>query len=417
MKKILFYLLCLGMAMTVACTENTPLADDGGETESPATPTDPEIIIGTKVDPFGAVEGTLHDKAGNSLMAYVYGTKLDVLNGNAYVSYATKWLCAQGYMTFVSGDTATDGVYPVDPVGFQREEIDPDTQEVSYVDSPQYYPGNTPIYMVALVPAKKTRWTLDSDCKVASCIIDGRTDIMVAVAKTMNDGTSPIQKKYATASVYPVFNFKHKGTLIRVRVYCPEAKDLSAWGKITKIELAATAGVPDGVNTTCSVTLEDGTGSVSGAAAGAVHPFYYYGGVDGLDGDIYSGLKISTDAEKAADTLNVYHGPVVIPAPASPEDGNYTAANSKIVGYSIVAPFEADATGPNATLRIYSEKHASGVEASIPILYQEAALTTPYTGSTEGKKFDVTLKLTGNEIIASGTITDWVDVYGGEIEL
>ncbi|MDE6570122.1 MAG: fimbrillin family protein, partial [Alistipes sp.] len=386
---------------------------------------DVEIVSGSKVSvitrtPF---EGTLDDKANNKLTAYVYATKLDVANSNAYVSYDAANLAAEGYMTFVSSNTQ-DGAtskYPVAAVGFQKEDTTPGT----YVADPQYYPSNdNPLYMVGLVPAVKADWTMDADSKVATHAIDGKTDIMAAAVTKMKDATNTdvaIQKSKASATVYPTFNFKHKLTLVNVKVYTPTQKEQAAWGKITKIELVAvnkgTALSTDGVNDQCDVTLETGVAAWSATATGKTTPFYAYNTTDK-----YTDKLISTDADKTADA-DANFGAVEI-ATATTATGTATVADAQYVAYSMIAPFTVKSNGTkieNLKLKVYTEKNTDGVDAIIKGLYETSDVDpdsgTIYVGSTEGKKFDVTLKFAGKEIKASAAVTDWEEKFAGEVEI
>lgn len=420
MKKVI---LMLAVAAMASCSKSDV------ETRPVVAVGDVEIVSGSKVSaitrtPF---EGTLNDKANNQLTAYVYATKLDVANSNAYVSYAAANLAAEGYMTFVSAADPTSGKYPVAAVGFQKEDTTPGT----YVADPQYYPSNdNPLYMVGLIPAVKADWTMDVDSKVATHAIDGKTDIMASAVTKMNNGTDLIKKSTAkmdTAtpanSVYPVFNFTHKLTLVNVKVYTPTQKEQEAWGKITKIELVAvnkgTALSTDGVNDQCDVTLETGKAAWSATTTGKNTPFYAYNTTDK-----YTDKVISTQDDLDADTATekTHFGPVEI-ATAATATGTATEADAQYVAYSMIAPFTAKSTGKmeNLKLKVYTEKNTDGIEATIKGLYETSDVDpdsgTVYTGSTEGKKFDVTLKFVGKEIKASATVTDWEPVYAGEVEI
>lgn len=415
MKKVI---LMLAVAAMASCSKS-----DVESRPAVSVVGDVEIVSGSKVSvitrtPF---EGTLDDKANNKLTAYVYATKLDVANSNAYVSYAAANVAAEGYMTFVSAATVTSDKYPVAAVGFQK--YNTDSTPVLVAD-PQYYPSNdNPLYMVGLVPAVKADWTMDTDSKKATHAIDGKTDIMAAAVTTMNDNTSLIQKSKASATVYPTFNFTHKLTLVNVKVYTPTQKEQAAWGKITKIELISVAGVAAGVNNNCDVTLETGVAAVSGAATGTdVTPFYAYNTTDK-----YTDKVISTQDDLDADTATekTHFGPVEI-ATAATAEGTATAAAAQYVAYSMIAPFTAisHAIRANLILKVYTEKYEEGTEAKIMHLYESAVTydasgnvtnTDDYTGSTEGKKFDVTLKFVGKEIEAAASVTDWEPVYAGEV--
>lgn len=438
MKKVI---LMLAVAAMASCAKS-----ELAERPTAAVVGDVEIVSGSKVaatrTPF---EGTLNDKANNSLTAYVYATKLDVDNSNAYVNYKSANLAAQGYMTFVSA-AGQDAYlkYPVAAVGFQKEDT---AVPGTYVADPQYYPANdNPLYMVGLVPAQfddvdttteQEGWKMDTDSLTASYAIDGKTDIMAAAVTTMNDGTSPIKKTVAKIdatvpanSKYPAFVFEHKLTLVNVKAYTPTQKEQALWGKITKIELIAVNGVTAGVDDLCTVTLKDAAAAVSGAAAGVYVPFYHCA----LNSDttpklIYGDLKISNQDDKDADTDGVLYGPVEIPAPATATAAAFESKDAAYVAYAMIAPFtitHATATRPNLILKVYTEENENGIDAKILNLYNSAVTYDPsgnvtntdeYFGSTEGKKFDVTLKFVGNEIKASATVTDWEEKFVGDVEV
>lgn len=423
MKKVI---LMLAVAAMASCAKSEL-------TERPEVVGDVAIVAGSSVvsvDTRTPFEGTLDDTANKTLTAYVYATKLD--NTGAYVSYAAENLAAQGYMTFAAAAVAdASSKYPVAAVGFQKEGTTPGT----YVNDPQYYPSNdNPLYMVALVPASTTDWTLDADAKNAEYMIDGKTDIMAAAVTKMNNGTSDIKKTEAKIdattpanSVYPAFDFKHKLTLVNVKAYTPTQKEQAAWGKITKIELiavydaTATALSTNGVNQKCTVKLEDASATFSGATVATdVTPFYAYN-----DTDKYTDLLISTQDDLDADTATpkTHFGPVEI-ATAATAEGTATVADAKYVAYSMIAPFTVRSTGTkieNMKLKIYTEENEDGIEAIVAGLY-DTNVTDPdtgtiYMGSTEGKKFDVTLKFSGKQIVASATVTDWDEKHVGEVEV
>lgn len=410
MKKVI---LMLAVAAMASCAKSEL-------TTRPDMPVgDVEIVSGSKVETRTPFEGTLDDEANNALTAYVYATKLDVDNSNAYVSYAAANLAAEGFMTFVSANVVdASSKYPVAAVGFQK--YNTDTPPVLVAD-PQYYPSNdNPLYMVGLIPAVKDDWTMDTDSKVATHAIDGKTDIMAAAVTKMNDGTSDIKKTTATATVYPAFNFKHKLTLVNVKAYTPTQKEQAAWGKITKIDLIAVNGVADGVNNECDVTLETAVASVKGATTGTTTSFYAYN-----DTDKYTDLLISTqdDLDNDSATPKTHFGPVEI-ATAATAEATATAADAKYVAYSMIAPFTVKSTGTkieNMKLKIYTEENEDGIEAIVAGLYDttdtDPDTGTIYTGSTEGKKFDVTLKFSGKQIVASATVTDWEQKHVGEVEV
>lgn len=424
MKKVI---LMLAVAAMASCAKSEL-------TERPEVVGDVAIVAGSSVvsvDTRTPFEGTLDDTANKTLTAYVYATKLD--NTGAYVSYAAENLAAQGYMTFAAATVADAfSKYPVAAVGFQKYNSDPTPVLVA---DPQYYPSNdNPLYMVALVPASTTDWTLDADAKNAEYTIDGKTDIMAAAVTKMNNGTSDIKKTEAKIdattpanSVYPAFNFTHKLTLVNVKAYTPTKKEQEIWGKITKIELTAvndaTAGNTlsvNGVNQKCTVKLEDATATFSGATAATdVTPFYAYN-----DTDKYTDKVISTQDDLDADTATdkTHFGPVEIAAPADETATAFTKDDAKYVAYSMIAPFTVKSTGnyKNMSLKIYTEKNEKGIDAIVTALYSDPDLDADnhiFTGSTEGKKFDVTLKFSGNEIKASATVTDWNAVYAGEVEV
>lgn len=414
MKKVI---LMLAVAAMASCSKS--------EVETrPVTAGDVEIVSGSsKVITRAPFDGSLDDKANNDLTAYVYATKLDVANSNAYVDYKAPNLAAEGYMKFISDSVQTSGKYPVAVVGFTKADGTPD---------PQYYPmDNNPMYMVGLIPSTISDWTMDSDAKNATYAIDGKTDIMVDAITTMKDNTSLlIQKNNASATVYPAFKFKHKLTLVNVKAYAETAKEQEAFGKIVKIEVIGVNGHIDGVDNVCSIKLEDGTATATGYAVGNTTPFYYCNKAAGASTITYSDLLVSSDDDKTADAT-VNYGPVEIPAPAAGA-AKYTAADADYVAYAMIAPFTATATGSNPVnlkLQVYTEKNPNQTSnnaliAPISMLYESALsydgagnITNAdhYYGSTEGKMFDVTLKFVGTEIKASATVKTWDNLYTDEV--
>ncbi len=378
MKKVFLMLAVVAMASCSKSELSTrPVSDENVEIKAGST----ILSIDTKA-PFGPNGEDI--SSSDFLTTYVMITK-DVTNG----SYKAANFHGEGYMKFVN-ETNTTGFY---------------SDNTCATEDKKYYPAdNSPIAMAALVPAKKNTgatsqdgWKFtDAECNVISYVINGSTDVMAAVVTEMNDAASmtdaeekKINKTNAKRSdAHPEFNFKHLLTLINVKAVADKAEEAAAFGKITKIELVQTVGVTGGVNSVVNVNLKDGKSAAPSTVVTAI-PFYAYNSTDK-----YTEAVISTTA------------PVAIPVT--------TAAQ---VAYAMIVPFTAVDADGNLKLKVYTENNTAGIDAPISKLYSDAAKGTPYTESTEGKKFDVTLKFIGSEIKASATVADWVPVYSGDVEI
>ena len=378
MKKVFLMLAVVAMA-SCSKSELTTRPEVAGDVEIKAGST--VLAIETKAPYMNELNAS-----GQTLTAYVQITN-DLTNytyKTDAVTPANSTLLGKGYMKF-----AHDGTN-VPEVGFYGE-------EACTTATPQYYPSDgSNIAMVALYPATvggATGWdiTTDTDCKTATHTIDGKTDVMAAIAVKSNASeATDINKSTATSTNLNMFKFGHKLTLVNIQVYGDAAA--AAWGKITGIELK---GVYDGttlasdVNDQIKVTYQDASAAVTKSTAGKTMPFYQ------ANANSATPTTIDTYTDDVISGSNMVQIPTVATA----------------VAYSIVAPFEAtDGSGKkNMWLVVKTEKGpAAGYDLKIEYL-KDGAGTNNYTGSTAGKLFNIKVKFSATEIKASASVDKWVD--------
>ncbi len=379
MKKVFLMLAVVAMA-SCSKSELTTRPEVAGDVEIKAGST--VLAIETKAPYMNELNAL-----DQSLTAYVQITK-DLTNYTYKTDAATpanSTLLGKGYMNFKHNGTN------VPEVGFYGE-------EACTTHTPQYYPSDgSNIAMVALYPATvggANGWdiTTDTDCKTATFTINGKTDVMAAVAEKSNASeATDINKSTATATNLNMFKFGHKLTLVNIQVY-GDAAAATAWGNITGIELK---GVYDGtnlstdVNDQIKVTYKDASAVSAKSAAGKSMPFYQ------ANANTTTPSTIDSYTENEITTSNV----VVIPTVPT------------AVAYSMVAPFKAtaDAGKENMHLVIKTEKGpAAGYDLKIQYL-RKADDSDNFKDSTEGKMFTIKLKFMASEIKASASVDKWVD--------
>lgn len=242
------------------------------------------------------------------------------------------------------------------------------------------WPGvvSTSVYFRGFYPGGET-WT--TGATTASASIDGKTDLMVAPQ------ISGSQQSAVTGGNPLLFQFSHLLTKLHVKVM-GNANTATEWGNIVKISLSKS------LNATpkSSVTYTYG-GESPAFATDAETPFYL----------------ASMAADKSVSyTDNAFAGQSY----AIPADGTATLA-----GYSLVAPVTAVAGSGDVkdefTLKVTTTAGSAtgGKEVAINLKGTDGA---DFTGSTAGKKFDVTIQFrSSGQITATATVTDWVDGGSG----
>lgn len=283
---------------------------------------------------------------------------------------ATMW--ADDNIEFGKGTAVTD------PVGF---------------NTPVYYPADASkeVHLFGLYPT--TGWTVDAtDGLTATYTIDGCSDVMTAATATTKK--SDVQVVSPATPVYPKLSFKHLLTKLNVKVVAEkigEAADadqpaIKAWGAITKIELVKGLNEADPQNS-CKVTFVDNTVAFDGTG---VMPFY--GATEAAGVITYTDNEVGEEVEGVAQNVDL----------------TTTAA---LAAYSIVAPVEPTSGSDVIKLKVYTENQTDGKEVSVSL---KKDASTPFTGSTAGKEFTITLTFKATEMLVQGEVTAWADGGSGE---
>lgn len=237
---------------------------------------------------------------------------------------------------------------------------------------------STTVFFRGFYPGSTT-WT--TEATKASAAVDGKTDLMLAPQ------ISGSQQSVVTEGNPLLFKFSHLLTKLHVKVV-GNASTASEWGNIVKISLSKAVNA-DPVNKVEYTYADEST-----AFSGSVEtPFY----------------QAAIAADKSVSyTDDAFEGlSYVIPA-----DGTATLA-----GYSLVAPVTAvDGSGgvkDEFTLNITTTEGTAtgGKDIAINLKGTDGK---DFTGSTAGKKFDITIQFrTAGQITATATVTDWVDGGSG----
>lgn len=222
------------------------------------------------------------------------------------------------------------------------------------LNTQMYYvaePNTTPVYLIGLYPIG---WTVSADAGSASCTFSGKEDVMYA---------PEVSNSLSTSSNYPVLQFGHLLTWLRIYVYADYETTATSWGDINSISVASTNVVSvdtDGDKKTFTYSAES-TGSLSTYLTGTDTPFKGQSQEIGL--------------------------------------------TSKEVSYVLCAPVDATDEGSGEyTLTISTSGHNP---VSVPINLT-ASNGNEYIGNTAGHQFSVTLKFVRGDVIRTvATVTDW----------
>ncbi|MDH6313582.1 hypothetical protein M2137_002372 [Parabacteroides sp. PFB2-10] len=270
---------------------------------------------------------------------------------------------------------------------------------VGYETTPStttYYPGsNSAIYFSGFHPYDT--WTLPASdasgdaVKKASFTFTGKEDVMYAwqVSNT---------KDAALGGTVPNLEFNHLLTLLNVSVKA-DTDGKAAWGNITGIDLIKAGGAA--VEPLNTVTVTMATKPAEGTPIPAVVPSksgsttvvipFYHTGTDVAVSEVETG----GDGDKVI-TLGTNF-------PDSPN------------AYAMVAPITATGTA-DFTLKIYSSTYTGGREVKIN-LRQKDAPSTEFTGSTQGKSFEIALTFQATGITATATVAEWVASGGAAVDV
>jgi hypothetical protein len=238
-------------------------------------------------------------------------------------------------------------------------------------------PDNTPVYLYGLYPKA---WTVNTtNAYSAEYPFDGKTDVMATeIVSTTKQQVS------ANPPTYAVLSFKHLLTRLEVKLSGAD-KALQDLGAINSIQLIGNlAGNADVKNKAV----------VSYSSQSLVSTFETTVGVKTLD---FYGLSLNQDEEK------VYTDVVATVGAGALND------EPKLVAYSMVAPL-ADAGIEKYYLKINDLKTVIS-----DLRYSNG---TPFTGSTVGRSFVVSVYFKANEqIIATAVVGDWLGEGEEDLEV
>lgn len=224
-----------------------------------------------------------------------------------------------------------------------------------------------PVYLLGLYPTLSSAdWTIAADGKSANFTFDGSHDVMATqeISTTRADGV--------TGGTYKSLTFHHLLTKLDLLIKADDQSAIEAWGNVTSITVKSSK--------TAKVTFSDATAATApttGFTENADFPFY----------------QVSDNAAFASVVLTT-----------SATDAQY---------YALVAPNE---TGPATyDLVIKTANYPTDYAITVPL---ESTPTTPFTGSTQGKQFKITLTFTATDIKAFATVVDWTTggTGGGTIQ-
>lgn len=223
-----------------------------------------------------------------------------------------------------------------------------------------YPAGNNHIYLYGCYPA--AGWTTSGGN--AGCTFSGTQDVMYAPQLYST-------KESAIAGNYPMLVFSHLLTLLEIHVIAENQAAQSIWGKLTEITLTRAAGQE--FANTVQVNLADAE----------VIPRYT--GTSGI-----WNVFTANDAVFTGQSLSL---------PVAPQASTFAA-------YTLVAPVMA--TGNNDfTLSVKTTGTDTPVSiADIP-LHLKDTQGLPFTGSTIGKKFTISLTFCASFIQAGAQVTPW----------
>lgn len=224
------------------------------------------------------------------------------------------------------------------------------------LNTQMYYPSNkSQMYFVGLYPYSDdgnadNDWALVTETvNKAEYIFDGKTDVMFA---------PEVSNGIETSAKYPVLQFQHLLTWLRIQVYASTEENISTWGKITSIKLVSKDKV--------TVNLADNTATFS------------------EDTQLPTYLT-DTDTPCTGQAIELTTTPTEI-------------------AYVLCAPVTATTANDEYEL-ILSTENRSDISVSVNL---RAANNTNFYEYTAGHQFTVTLKFVeGDNILTTAQITPW----------
>lgn len=239
----------------------------------------------------------------------------------------------------------------------------------------KYYPAdNRTLYMCGLYPFENWNTPANNECKFT---FDGSQDVMAAPEKSSN-------KDASKGGTYPQLDFKHLLTQLVIKTVAADADAITVWGNLTDITLAKVGA--NNPSSAVTVDLKNGSADEDAAFAGP------------LAGGMPFWVKGATPEAKFTSQTKAL-----------------TVAPGEEVAYAMVAPLK-NATGASDFTLAVKTANSGSTAVTVPVHLKKTG-GTAYTGTTQGKKFIVTLTFKGSKIEALATVEDWTEDGNSDAEI
>ena len=238
------------------------------------------------------------------------------------------------------------------------------------------------VYFSALSP--QSGWTVDADGENAVFSFDGSQDVMFA---PQTEGSYKAQK-------LPKLQFSHLLTLVNLHMYAENENVAFAWGKVKSVKIYTAQFQVNGSN---QVNVK-----LSGSSADPQTATFIKND-ELLKKDFYN---VKTNSSFPGNEFYKLEYP----------SQNQTGFTAPKVGYVMLSPVDAQSLDPNdprltvPEFKIAVETEKRNVVLDIDLINSINGASVDYfTGSTQGKQFNFTLKFTmGNTVAVQASVTEWV---------
>lgn len=236
------------------------------------------------------------------------------------------------------------------------------------------------VYFSALSP--QSGWTVDAAGENAVFSFDGSQDVMFA----------PQTEGFYKTTVLPKLQFGHLLTLVNLHMYAENENVAFAWGKVKSVKIYTAQFQVKGSNK-LNVSLS------------YPQTIKFEENNDVLKKDFY---YVKTNSSFPGNEFYELEYP----------SQNQTGFTAPKVGYVMLSPVDAQALDPNdpshtltvPEFKIAVETEKRNVVLDIDLINSINGASVDYfTGSTQGKQFNFTLKFTmGNTVAVQASVTEWV---------
>lgn len=238
------------------------------------------------------------------------------------------------------------------------------------------------VYFSALSP--QSGWTVDPAGENAVFSFDGSQDVMFA---PQTEGSYKTQK-------LPKLQFSHLLTLVNLHMYAENENVAFAWGKVKSVKIYTAQFQVNGSN---QVNVK-----LSGSSADPQTATF----IENSELLINNFYDVTTNATFPGSNYYELNYP-------SQSATGFTAPK---VGYVMLSPVDAQALDPNdlrltvPEFKIAVETEKRNVVLDIDLINSINGASVDYfTGSTQGKQFNFTLKFTmGNTVAVQASVIEWV---------